>query len=115
MVNAVCVRVCVCVCVSVVAEPRRETVPAGETAERLDGWIWMEVGCVSQGVGYLAVLESQLHSKSERRQPAQKQPPALSGFQESTQCFTITSQQLGDSQGKSQSIDEAVLCGLLLF
>lgn len=37
------------------------------------GWIdgWMEVGCVSKGVGYLAVSESQLHSESESRQSAQ--------------------------------------------
>lgn len=41
------------------------------------GWMdrkmngWTEVGCVSQGVGYLAASESQLHSVSESRQPAQ--------------------------------------------
>lgn len=59
----------------------------------MDGWA--EVRCVSQGVGHITVSERQLHSRSEPA--AQKHPPALSGFQESAQYFTKTSQQLGHS------------------
>lgn len=43
-------------------------------------------GCISQGVGYLAVLESQL--RRVRVRAGSKQPPALSGFQESKEYST---------------------------